>query len=625
MVGAQGTSRRSQSPPTSSENLEGIATSGGPETTGNTHPLEPGTRSGIRASGTHLVSPVTEARTMGSVPLRNRSKPPTAVHSIPRSGLLRRRGNREDTDDEITPAPITVAQETAVPQGDTTSSDALVGHVVRGKAPTSELHRQQLMSQINNLKTELQKEKGANITASLALNFAHQQIKTLESKLQEKDTVIDSLRGVINATKQTKGRVHDPGQSGRRKYDIQVKEVFKGVALGVYHNMIDIAKREISEFLFDKKEMKRNWNNRCELLLDERHEEGLVLVAENKPAVPKSPDVLLSSLLVYTPSFTNGADGLLRKAAEEEIRLPMWNALKESGQAEECVANVCQDLCLKQRMRQTLSDVAGVRKRNAREKLFFLLGYDALWKRIKETAENAEEIQKQITEAQNKLLKIDGDGEPDTSWWRRGAVEDLKYSKHTFQPEISTLNSADACFSNSVGLAVLQQFRGYTELTEDGNMVEGSLLLLVRLDAWIWTVVKLLTPKTTRGGQRQRLFSKLFGEMLPMCYNRLAKEAYTIVKQIHNEDFLNFGKNDEDWSGVEGNVVRQATVAFQMPSNKQFYLVVRNDFFSQHMTKKLGIVHDCFIGSCSEHESEFKEFGVVFVNTESAVGDTTTI
>ena len=135
--------------------------------------------------------------------------------------------------------------------------------------------------------------------------------------------------------------------------------------------MLEWARKETSELVFTGV-VHRNWTNRSEIM-DSDGVGGLVR-CEEKPLTPKNPFELVSLGGCYTPSVDGGSDALLRLMVIEELKHSMWKVIWDAELGEECINEICVDSCLRQRMRQTLSDAIGVRKRSARDKLFLQLG-----------------------------------------------------------------------------------------------------------------------------------------------------------------------------------------------------------------------------------------------------------
>lgn len=75
--------------------------------------------------------------------------------------------------------------------------------------------------------------------------------------------------------------------------------------------------------------------------------------------------------------------------------------MRSAGRTEECVKEVVAYRCLKQRMKQSLSDVIGVPKRASREKRLSLLGYKLITRRTK-----AEDCMELGAELRNKRMKV---------------------------------------------------------------------------------------------------------------------------------------------------------------------------------------------------------------------------
>lgn len=107
-----------------------------------------------------------------------------------------------------------------------------------------------------------------------------------------------------------------------------------------------------------------------------------------------------------------------------------WESIRSAEKKECFVKEGSRDKCLMQRMKQTLSDGAWVRKLTVQEKFFSLLGYDLIAIRAKPGGgtELGVELKKHVDKAREKL---GGDTEVERhvlSAWRLKVIDDIVHS-----------------------------------------------------------------------------------------------------------------------------------------------------------------------------------------------------
>lgn len=71
---------------------------------------------------------------------------------------------------------------------------------------------------------------------------------------------------------------------------------------------------------------------------------------------------------------------------------------------------------------------------------------------------------------------------------------------------------------------------------------------------------------------------------------------------MHAAEFDTDGMGNEEERAVCVESERVVTVAMWVPSAERLYLAVREENFSESMTRRLGAVLDCFQASCSADE-----------------------
>ena len=193
----------------------------------------------------------------------------------------------------------------------------------------------------------------------------------------------------------------------------------------------------------------------------------------------------------YTPSY-NTEKNFLLEMVRDEYNSGKWESLfQEPGQLKACEDAISEDRGLGMRLKQTLSDSLGGRKRNAKDKLFQRLEYFYLLSRHPKPKNDREraEMTKQKSEAVQKLLSERENGIPtDLSRCRTSKVSDLLYSGERARIAVED-ESASVYFRNYVSISVLQEFQGYNIPIDEKEFMESSITRLGRLDAWIATVV----------------------------------------------------------------------------------------------------------------------------------------
>lgn len=465
------------------------------------------------------------------------------------------------------------------------------------------LSRSTLVQKVNSLKGELGSLKEDHTTLKISLKLTQEELKRMREEMNEKNMLIDSLReGVkIRSAERRRADGGDTDLARRKKYVVDVDESFYGFARAVYDRILYYAKLEVSELCFTTDGMERNWTNRCEIL--GKGTESSVFVVGGNEIVPRCPFEIVSEMRAYTPSLRGGSDELLKYLIGVEIAGHRWESIRQAGKKIQCMQDVARDRCLRQRMKQTLSDVIGVRKRAAREKLFSLLGYDLIARRVRpgEGTELEVELKKQLEEARRKLMGNEGEKSQILCAWRMSAIDDLTYSGFQVARRLREFGGEDMYFKNGAAVEVLAEFMGYEVVPGgEGNTeyVDGTVMHLARLDAWIGCVLTALDTNVGRGGKRQLLFSKLFGEYLPLALENIIGVAWERVRDRHHEELENEGFDEGDPRRIAGNENRKATVALWIPSKREIYLAVRDEYFVEHLTKRLGGVLDCYVAAC---------------------------
>eukprot|EP00737_Agarophyton_chilense_P000295 gb/GEZJ01000338.1/.p3 GENE.gb/GEZJ01000338.1/~~gb/GEZJ01000338.1/.p3 ORF type:complete len:231 (-),score=33.73 gb/GEZJ01000338.1/:3866-4558(-) len=191
-------------------------------------------------------------------------------------------------------------------------------------------------------------------------------------------------------------------------------------------------------------------------------------------------------------------------------------------------------------------------------------------------------------------------------------VEEICFSRFRVSSEKYEDEPDEMYFRNGVSLQVLREFLGYDvqqrsrEAEEEYMYVDGRVVQLGRLDAWIQSVVRVMDCNGGRDGRRQILFTNMFSKYLPLAVEGTLETARGKAKEIYREELEHRGVSREAPRHVFGNSKWVRTVALWMPSKHMVYLAVREEVFMSEFTDHLGCVADCYVGSSRPDEMEFE-------------------
>ena len=139
--------------------------------------------------------------------------------------------------------------------------------------------------------------------------------------------------------------------------------------------------------------------------------------------------------------------------------------------------------------------------------------------------------------------------------------------------------------------------------------LDSTILYLARLDAWIYTSIKLLNHRTKKGGDTQKTFQDTFAVFLNNA-------VLSIIQQIR--EFVSFSTQEEldkkeTETGTSENAAvvstwRESAIVRVMPEKEHFYLWVNPVWFKDHISRRLGNVRGAYIGWCDLDGSFFNEF-----------------
>ena len=219
--------------------------------------------------------------------------------------------------------------------------------------------------------------------------------------------------------------------------------------------------------------------------------------------VPLNPLVLSKNGEYYTSSTTT-VRNTLEQLCRTEISSDAWKDIfVTEGDKRDAVVTLATNNLLVSRMRQSLSDSASVRKRMARDHMFSSLGYERLVSR--NSVHSYEDVIGRTVDiqiAKDKLLrKLRSREDFDCGWWRTAPLGVLERSS-----ELNVIQEGAGEYSCDEGLVLFRDekciqtfhtFLGYVP-NKDSVHVECSILSFARLDAWVFSVAFLISPKDTR-------------------------------------------------------------------------------------------------------------------------------
>ena len=303
--------------------------------------------------------------------------------------------------------------------------------------------------------------------------------------------------------------------------------------------------------------------------------------------------------MFYTPSFTSN-ESACSFLCEEEMRNPGHKAICDAGEKEMCMKSIFKDRAIINQIKQKLADSIQTRKRATRNKFMNLLGYTMLVRRSKSwilSPAEMVEYEKQCKEGINKLTRNSNDSTMNFDWWRTRDWKDISYSDFETNACLDA-SQDDVFFQNGISKTVLYDFVGH-DLFRNDSLSEGTILILARLDAYVNTFCKMLPAEITKRTRHQKIYSDTFTNLLPLCLQQILQKVRNEVEmKMHKEIDMRsgggFDKNDRFQ-----NELREATTVVQFPSVSRYYVVVKEKWFSDNITREIGSVVDCVVGSFS--------------------------
>ena len=327
----------------------------------------------------------------------------------------------------------------------------------------------------------------------------------------------------------------------------------------------------------------RKWTNRMKRDTD---------LPDGFPVVPKSPLEASAGGGVYVPSFTTSKECVTEFVSASFASNEILKSMTSESDRKVLVDFFTMYRGLGTLMKKSVSESVTSRKRLARDHLLQLLGWEDLSSRklsvLVKSEGNLNEVQSRISDFQRKLKKMDATGSRDYTLWRKANIEDISASSGTQANAVEDDFPGDVLFADSGRVSVFRKFLGYNP--NASGPTHGTIMSLARLDAWIATVVDLMDLQEKRGGRKQRLFQSKFAEHLIQCTKSILKVVGQKVR------------SSED---------RPTVLITDVPTLKRFE-VVRPDWFSEHISKELGLVMDCFIGESISESEECTSFMPVY-------------
>lgn len=90
-------------------------------------------------------------------------------------------------------------------------------------------------------------------------------------------------------------------------------------------------------------------------------------------------------------------------------------------------------------------------------------------------------------------------------------------------------------FGLDVALNAYYTFLNYAPFSEEGNRVEGSIVQVARLDAWIATVATCLIERERRGYHRQKIYADTYKSRETAAIRQVVGRASSFLKSRHTD------------------------------------------------------------------------------------------
>lgn len=385
---------------------------------------------------------------------------------------------------------------------------------------------------------------------------------------------------------------------------------YMGAALSVEKVMSKWASKEVAELNPEKEDLERLWKGRAELVGF-----GGIKTLSGVRVVPKCP-ISLSKTGDFFKSSTITVRGFLEQLCRSLVSTQ--ESIPES-ERNAAVISIASNAFLLTKMRQSLSDCASNRKRMARDDFFVSMGYTRLASRFPTLTEEDHRCRGvEVDLAKERVLaNVRGRGllqlvtDIDCGWWRTGPVRDIHRSPLQTVWEDNHSESSLVLFRDKRAVQTYHTFLGYAP-NRTGMVVETSILNLARLDAWVCTVVTLVSVREERGGRRQKLYSDTFHNMLMTSASQLVGTLRAYVEYWHPEELQIPPEADslETREKAVLEMVREATLVVKSIEMGTYFIALNNAWFQTYVTTVMGDVHDCILATVDDEFSAISPLGV---------------
>lgn len=447
--------------------------------------------------------------------------------------------------------------------------------------------------------------------------------KALTFAFEQKERKIAELTAENEALKTIHDQVMDDAKSmGKKRIARNIEEFSEefptkhlGLAFKVDKLIPHWAGKEVAELDHAQKEPQRLWTLRGEEVLPDkqpldehgREQEVYALATRSgKKVVPFDPISLAARGDYYTPSAPTSRL-CLQTLCQKEVASETWvQVLCTEDERLEALRAVSSNATLVTKLRQSLSDACSLRKRTARDAFFASLGYERLQSRYG-CVIDADLARKEleISTAKDNLLARIGDTDVlDYSWWRTAPIDKLRHRRTSSNEEEVVDNGSNGnlwCLRDDIRKKVFCAFLGY-DPSIGNTPVECSILSLARLDAWLYCVLQLISPKESRGGHRQRVYADTFYKNLESSTAQLVGTVAQYV-DLWNGEELRIPSSCQTTATRKNHVLhlqRNATVLLRSPTTGKYTIAVKSSWFREYVTSALGDVHDCVIASIAD-------------------------
>ena len=440
------------------------------------------------------------------------------------------------------------------------------------------------------------------------LNIETVQRRALVVTVKSYEKEIRELKAEMVGLRKTLENRSDPVERMKRRKGGQVLEDvpmrYFGIASAILRKFSLYCRKETCELDPFAKEDLRRWERRCDFVNDKG-----VKVADGRMVAPFPPNSLTLQSRYFTFSFEKEKN-LLEEIVKTELRSENWGDIFKTQEEEEnCVRSLTENKKLCSKLRCTLSDEMSARKRQTRDLFFSSFGYDSLVTRFVPQNEEQKETRKaEVTEVKSKLLKTGADGDLMYSRWRETDIAELcrNGTLHRLGTGVVTQMEENlSLFRHDVSVEILHVFMGYIppipmENDEQYKSVEGTIMMLARLDAFIMTVIQCLsdTGRETVGGHRQKLYHDMFCHALPKACNQLIGKIRVYIQAwapLELDSCVLPLPIEQGGSGSQQEVHRGATAEIIVPSLSRRVIAVRAEYFATYITPELGAVCDCYV------------------------------